>query len=66
MVIDVAVGDVAHMRKPHPCGGTTWQITRIGVDIGMLCQTCGRRVLLPRSTFNKRVKRVVKPAADAA
>jgi hypothetical protein len=58
---DVAIGDIAHMRKPHPCGGYEWRIIRIGVDIGMVCQTCQRRVLLPRSTFNKRVKRLTRP-----
>jgi len=47
------------MRKPHPCGGYEWEITRIGADIGMRCLTCERRVMLPRSKFEKRVKAVL-------
>ncbi|HEY72854.1 MAG: DUF951 domain-containing protein [Chloroflexi bacterium] len=44
------------MRKPHPCGGYEWEVTRIGADIGLRCLTCGRRVMLPRTKFEKRVK----------
>lgn len=49
------------MRKPHPCGGTEWEITRTGADIGIRCLTCGRRVMLPRSKFEKQVKAVLGP-----
>ncbi len=47
------------MRKPHPCGGYEWEVTRIGADIGICCLTCGRRVMLPRSKFEKRVKAIL-------
>jgi hypothetical protein len=40
----------------HPCGGYDWQVFRLGADIGIRCNTCGRRVLLARSVFEKRVK----------
>jgi len=51
------VGDVVEMRKVHPCGGKTWELVRVGADIGIRCQTCGRRVLLPRRDFARGVKR---------
>ncbi|MBU0703638.1 MAG: DUF951 domain-containing protein [Chloroflexi bacterium] len=44
------------MRKPHPCGGYEWEVIRIGADIRLRCLTCDRRVMLPRSKFEKRVK----------
>jgi hypothetical protein len=53
------VGDVVEMRKQHPCGGKTWAVTRVGADIGMMCQTCGRRVLLTRRDFTRQVKKFV-------
>lgn len=59
MFHEIEMGDVVQMRKPHPCGGYTWQIVRVGLDIGIVCQTCQRKVLLPRSKFNKRVKKVI-------
>jgi hypothetical protein len=56
MVLEVHLDDVVRLRKPHPCGGVEWRVVRLGADIGIVCTTCGRRVLLPRSTFEKRVK----------
>jgi hypothetical protein len=47
------------MRKPHPCGSYEWEVTRIGADIRLRCLTCSRRVMLPRTKFEKRVKAVL-------
>jgi len=47
------------MRKRHPCGSYEWEVTRIGADIRLRCLTCGRRVMLPRSKFEKRVKAIL-------
>lgn len=57
---NVQVGDRVWMRKPHPCGGYEWEVTRIGADIGLRCLTCGRRVMLPRSRFERQAKRIVE------
>jgi hypothetical protein len=54
--IPVKVGDTATMRKPHPCGSFEWTVTRIGADIGMKCLKCGRRVMLVRDEFERRLK----------
>jgi len=66
MVQDVQVNDLVRLRKPHPCGSYEWQVVRIGADIGLKCQACGRRVLLDRRTFNKRVKTVIRRAETQA
>jgi hypothetical protein len=62
MFVQVELGDIVRMRKPHPCGGYEWTVVRLGTDIGLVCSQCGRRVLLPRSKFNKRLKTIVKRA----
>ncbi len=54
------VGDVVEMRKPHPCGSLQWEVVRVGADIGLVCLTCGRRVLLPRRQFARRAKRFLR------
>jgi hypothetical protein len=54
------LGDVVKMRKPHPCGGSEWEVVRVGADIGIVCLTCGRRVLLPRRQFARRAKAFVR------
>lgn len=53
-------GDVVEMRKPHPCGGAIWEITRVGADIGLVCLTCKRRVMLPRRQFARQAKRFLR------
>ncbi len=57
-------GDRVVMRKAHPCGSTEWIIYRIGADIGMRCTRCGRRVMLERAVFVKRLKAVLPAAVD--
>ncbi|MSQ11657.1 MAG: DUF951 domain-containing protein [Dehalococcoidia bacterium] len=57
-LIDFRIGDVLTLRKPHPCGGFQWDVVRLGADVGVVCRTCRRRVLLPRSELERRVKSV--------
>ena len=59
MPVIVHLDDVVRLRKPHPCGGYEWTVVRLGADIGLVCTTCGRRVLLPRREFEKRLKKFV-------
>lgn len=65
MSVELQMGDIIRLRKKHPCGGDQWQVVRLGVDIGLVCQTCSRRILLPRSTVNKRLKSIVSRSEDA-
>lgn len=60
--LDLQVGDVVRLRKPHPCGNTDWEVVRVGADIGLRCLKCGRRVLLPRDKFRRRAKAYVRRA----
>lgn len=63
MILEVRLGDIVRLRKVHPCGGYEWKVVRLGADIGIKCQTCGRRVLLDRSVFEKRVKTFISRGA---
>lgn len=56
MVLEINLGDVVRLKKVHPCGGYEWRVVRLGADIGIKCLKCGRRVLLERSVFERRVK----------
>ncbi len=64
MSVTINLNDIVQLRKKHPCGSDEWRVVRLGLDIGLVCLGCQQRVLLPRSTFNKRVKRVVRRASD--
>lgn len=54
-VLALLLGDVVRLRRRHPCGGDRWQVDRLGADIGMRCQTCGRHVLLERRLVERRL-----------
>jgi hypothetical protein len=66
VMIEVAVGDVVRLRKLHPCGSSTWVVTRIGADIGLKCQGCAHHVMLTRREFNKSVKATLAHATPGA
>ncbi len=54
--MEIRVGDVVQLKKKHPCGSDQWQVIRVGIDIGIKCQKCNRRVFLERAVFERRVK----------
>ena len=54
-VLVLLLGDVVRLRRAHPCGGSTWLVDRLGADIGLRCQTCGRHVLLERRVLESRL-----------
>jgi hypothetical protein len=54
-VLELLLGDVVRLKRAHPCGGFDWQVQRLGADIGIRCQTCGRRVLLERRVIEARI-----------
>ena len=56
--LDIQVGDIVRLRKQHPCGSWEWEIVRTGADIGIVCTTCRRRLLMPRHKFRKAVKTI--------
>jgi hypothetical protein len=68
-VLEILLGDVVRLRKRHPCGGETWLVDRLGADIGLRCETCGRHVLVERPALERRLAGFVRrgdPVLSAA
>ena len=59
----IQLQDRVKLRKPHACGSYEWTIVRLGADIGLTCNQCGRRVLLPRMEFERRLAQHFPPVA---
>lgn len=57
--LPLVIGDVVRLRKPHPCGSLEWTVTRLGADIGINCNGCQRRILLPRRDLEQRIRAFV-------
>jgi hypothetical protein len=62
-IIPVYPGDRVEMRKVHPCGGSEWIVTRAGMDVGLKCARCQRLVLIPRSQFERQLRRFLARAS---
>ena len=56
MVLELALGDVIRLKKKHPCGGSDWEVVRLGADIGIKCLTCEHRLLVGRTMLEKRLE----------
>ena len=58
--MDVSVGDILVMKKPHPCGEHNFLVLRVGMDFKIRCASCGREVMLPRLKCEKNIKKIIK------
>ena len=56
--MDVRLGDVLVMKKPHPCGSKEWSVMRTGMDFRLKCLGCGHEVLIPRSKAEKNIREI--------
>jgi len=57
--MDIKVGDIVIMKKPHPCGDNRFSILRIGMDFKLRCLGCGHEIMAPRLKIEKRIKSIV-------
>ncbi len=56
MLDDLQLADEIRLRKPHPCGGDWWRVVRVGADVGLVCLTCNRKVMVQRAELARRVR----------
>lgn len=54
--VAVAMGDRVKLKKSHACGSNEWEVTKLGMDIGLRCRGCGRNIRLLRSEFDRRFR----------
>lgn len=66
MLEEIRIGDIISTRKPHPCGGNEWTVTRVGADIKLRCNTCGRMVMMDREKYLKRKKALIRQGSENA
>jgi hypothetical protein len=64
-ITPVKIGDVVRLKKPHACGTNEWEITRLGMEIGINCVGCGRKVRLLRAEFDRRFRGFLRRGDDA-
>ena len=62
--MDVQVGDVIRMKKPHPCGSLEFTVLRVGMDFKIKCNGCGREVMIPWLKCEKNIKKIPRPEEE--
>lgn len=60
MVEKYYLKDIVQTKKTHPCGSDQWEIIRVGMDFKIKCLGCQRVVMLPRTKFQKSVKKLIE------
>lgn len=59
-ILKISVGDIIEMKKNHPCGSKLFKILRVGSDIRIVCDGCGRDMVIDRLKLEKAVKKLIK------
>ena len=62
--MDVQVGDILEMKKPHPCGSKQFLVLRAGMDFKIRCTGCGHEVMVPRVKAEKNIKKIIRQEQD--
>ncbi|MEG0541228.1 MAG: DUF951 domain-containing protein [Angelakisella sp.] len=58
--MDVQVGDILEMKKPHPCGCNLFLVTRVGMDFKIQCQKCGHTIMAPRVKIERGIRKLLR------
>ena len=58
-ILKFKINDLIELKKPHPCGSKIFKILRIGSDIRVVCQGCGRDMVLDRIKLEKATKKIL-------
>ena len=58
-ILKLSVGDLLEMKKPHPCGSKKFKVMRVGSDVRVICEGCGRDMTLDRIKLEKSVKQIL-------
>lgn len=60
--MDIQVGDVLKLKKPHPCGSKEWEVLRVGADFRLKCLGCEHQIMIARKLLEKNIKEINEKA----
>lgn len=61
-ILRLNVGDILTLKKSHPCGTNKMKVARVGSDVRIICEGCGRDMTLPREKLEKAVRKTENSA----
>ena len=57
-IVKINVGDVLELKKTHPCGCKLFRVMRVGSEVRIVCESCGRDLVLDRVKLEKAIKNI--------
>lgn len=60
-IIKIQPNDRLKLKKSHPCGGDIFRVVRVGSEVRVICETCGRDMNMERVKLEKAIKQVLQP-----
>lgn len=63
-IIPLHPGDILLLKKPHPCGGNSFLVMRVGSQVRMVCQTCNHDMTLDRIKLEKAIRQILPFAEE--
>lgn len=58
-IIPLHTGDRIQLKKNHPCGGSVFAVLRVGSEVRVKCETCGRDMTVDRIKLEKAIRTVL-------
>lgn len=59
--MEYQLGTIVELKKQHPCKKSLhWEVIRLGADIKVRCLGCTNIIELPRRSFDKSIKKIIK------
>lgn len=63
-ILRLSVGEKLELKKQHPCGNRIFSVLRTGSDVRIVCDGCGRDMVLDRLKLEKAVKRKLSDESE--
>ena len=58
-IIKLQPNDRIKLKKSHPCGGDIFRVVRVGAEVRVICETCGRDMNVDRIKLEKAIRQVL-------
>ena len=58
-IIKLQPEDRIKVKKSHPCGGDLFRVVRVGAEVRVICETCGRDMTVERIKLEKAIRQVL-------
>ena len=63
-ILKIRPADKLQLKKPHPCGGDVFRVLRVGAEVRIVCEHCGRDMTVERLKLEKAIRRILPTEND--